>query len=47
VSLNRTNSKDFVKIMADLFADNVEGVTWTLDNSTGFRIMQVRIYQAR
>jgi len=47
VSLNRTNSKDVVKIMDDLFADNVEGVTWTQDNSTGFRIMQVRIYQAR
>lgn len=47
VHLNRSNSKDFVKIMADLLADNLEQVTWTLDNSTGFRILQVRIYQAR
>ena len=46
VSLNRATSKDFVKIMADLFADDLENVTWTLDNSTGFRILQVRIYQA-
>lgn len=45
--LNRNNSKDFVKIMHDLLADNLEQVTWTLDNSTGFRILQVRIYQAR
>jgi len=27
VSLNRTSSKEFVKVMADLFEDNVEGVT--------------------
>jgi len=47
VSLNRATSKDFVKIMADLLADDLEHVTWELDNSTGFRIMQVRIYQAR
>lgn len=47
VSLNRATSKDFVKIMADLFADDLENVTWILDNSTGFRILQVRIYQAR
>ena len=47
VNLNRTTSKDFVKIMADLLADDLENVTWTLDNSTGFRILQVRIYQAR
>jgi len=47
VSLNRTTSKDFVKIMADLLADDLEQVTWELDNSIGFRIMQVRIYQAR
>jgi hypothetical protein len=47
VNLNRTNSKDFVKIMADLLADNLENVTWTLDNSTGFRIMQVKVYQAK
>ena len=47
VNLNRTVSKDFMKIMADLFADDLESVTWTLDNSTGFRILQVRIYQAR
>ena len=47
VNLNRATSKDFVKIMADLLADDLENVTWTLDNSTGFRILQVRIYQAR
>jgi hypothetical protein len=47
VHLNRNNSKDFVKIMAYLFADSLEQVTWTLDNSSGFRILQVRIYQAR
>jgi hypothetical protein len=46
VTLTRTGSKDFVKIMADLLADDLENVTWILDNSTGFRILQVRVYQA-
>lgn len=47
VTLNRATSKDFVKIMADLLADDLEQVTWTLDSITGFRHLQVRIYQAQ
>jgi len=46
ITLRRTESKSFTKVMGDLLADDLEGVTWDLDSITGFRHLQVRIYQA-
>lgn len=46
ITLRRTESKSFTKVMGDLLANDLEGVTWDLDSVTGFRHLQVRIYQA-
>jgi hypothetical protein len=47
ITLRRTESKSFTKVMGDLLANDLEGVTWELNSITGFRHLQVRIYQAQ
>jgi hypothetical protein len=45
VRINLNKSKDFTKIMDNIFDDDQENVLWTLDTRTNFRIAQVRIYE--
>jgi hypothetical protein len=45
VRINLNKSKDFTKIMDNVFDDVQEEVLWTLDGNTRFRIAEVRVYE--
>ncbi len=47
VDLSRGGGTDRFAFDKKLFADDAEGELWTLDPGTGFRIAQIRLYEAR